>query len=177
MKWILICAALALSIMFGFYQENVKIDINYQLEFGEKYPGFFQQTPEIRKQMIQEKTPYAPFDYYYSHPRIEWLNHFSQEQLGIAKWIWTLIATMVFLFFNGCILYLLYRERILLRWLIFAYSGAFALALVIFACGKIVGHQDEFYAISRKVMGALQSLVPVMIFIPAWRLYKKSPQS
>jgi hypothetical protein len=53
------------------------------------------------------------------------------------------------------------------------YIAAFAFALLLYLSGKLVGSVQQVYPVSRKVVGALQSLVPLMILVPAFWLSRQ----
>jgi hypothetical protein len=60
----------------------------------------------------------------------------------------------------------------MLRALWLGYLAFFGLAFAIYAAGFILGETQTFYPISRRITGALQSLIPVMVLIPAWWIIK-----
>jgi hypothetical protein len=43
------------------------------------------------------------------------------------------------------------------------YGGLFSMALLIYSIGVLLGWEGPFYAVSRKIVGVLQSPLPVLI--------------
>jgi hypothetical protein len=78
-----------LTVVSGFYQEKLKISINYILDEGAKMPGFDLLAPDAKMQWIEKARVSAPFDYYHNHHTISWLYHFDSKQLSILKWMVT----------------------------------------------------------------------------------------
>lgn len=163
---------LILILAAGFFVEYIKVNINYHIEIGSSIPGYFEQTPETRKIWLDSKEVYAPFDYYYSHGRLDMLHLFSLKQLTLLKWGGTVLFTALFLFLNLAVFRLLTGERKLERWIIIGYVILFLFSFFFFFVGKLTPFPGSFYSVSRKIVGALQSPVPLMLIYPAWVLYK-----
>lgn len=169
-KWI---AVIASVVLLGFTQEWIKVALNFHIEKGSTVPGFFEMSPENRIAALEEIKNDNPFDYYQSHEIIDVYAYFSLTQLKGLKWGVTLLFVMVFFFLNRWIIDLLLDKRILRKWLIYTYLGAFLTALLIYATGVISGHTELFYMVSRKMVGALQSPIPAIMTWAGWRLYNE----
>jgi len=156
-------AAVLIALAAGFFQEQVKININYQLERGATIPGFFNMNAGERLQAVKEDRDLLAFDYYYNHGRLPWLYQFSQPNLVRLKWIFTLVFVLVFFFVNRWVLLLFCKGRLYHGLLTWTYTVAFALALLIYAVGRFAGSAEQTYTLSRHIVGALQSVVPAVL--------------
>lgn len=159
---------LLMAIITGFLQENLKVNVNYILETGDKINGFFSQTPEVKKSWLEQVKIDAPYDYYHNHRRLEFLLGFSREQLVITKWIITVFFVSVFMFINASLLYAVTQSKPLRRWTFILYAVFFSISFLVYVFGAFTGSSAQAYGISRKVVGGLQSLVPLMILLPGF---------
>lgn len=157
MRNLLALGVFALYVVWGSFQERVKIDTNFLLDFSAQVSNYDSLTPEDRGAAIDRIAPDVPFDYYYSHPRVSSLLEMTRGQLGKFKWGFTLFAVVLCLGVTWLILYLLYRARKWRRFTLIAFGGIFALGLGIYAIGAITGNLAEMYPASRKLIGAIQS--------------------
>jgi threonine/homoserine/homoserine lactone efflux protein len=171
-KAIFLVSLIALTLTMGFVQELVKININYHLDIGDKIPGYFANDAEKRAQLMQENQLHMPYDYYHNHASIRVLHQFSQGRLVQLKWVFTFLFVAAFLVLNLLVIHQIHKDRQLKYWTILLYLGFFLLSFVIYLIGKVAGHQEEAYAVSRKIVGALQSLVPLMLILPGWWIFK-----
>ncbi len=163
-----IAFVIAAGLLGGFMQEFIKVNVNYQIEQGDLIPGFFTATPEVRKEALSERRLLAPLDYYYSHKPLEALNELDRNQLVQLKWGLTLAFVLFFLWCNTTLIALITRDKGFVIILLWSYLVFFALALAVYALGRVLGMMDVFYPVSRRIAGALQSLIPVMVILPAW---------
>lgn len=163
-----------LAIVSGFYQEKLKISINYILDEGSKMQGFFLLSPNEKMEWTEKARVSAPFDYYHNHRTISWLYHFDSRQLSMLKWAVTGFFLCWFLLLNTFLLKVLSVPDDLIRYLPWVYCILIALALLIFAFAAFSGFQQSAYTISRRIMGALQSVIPVLIIWPASRIVHHS---
>jgi hypothetical protein len=177
MKRVVFIGLLVLTaLMLGFYQERLKISINYVIENGPQISGFFEMNEQQRKEAIELHRVNAPFDYYHNHSTEEWLYRLSFTQLNRLKWAVTIVSLAVFCFLNALILRMYSGHWKLARRLIMMYAVMVVAAFAIFFVGRFSGHGESAYAISRRITGALQSLVPLMIIFPAlWLMNLKTP--
>jgi hypothetical protein len=103
---------------------------------------------------------------------VEWLYRLNRNELGALKWTVTLVFSLLFFILNLALLTILNPAVASLKMLIWCCVGVAVLAFGIYATGVLFSEHVHFYAISRKLMGALQSLVPVMVIWPASRLWE-----
>jgi len=172
-RTIFICVLVLLGLAMGFYQEKLKISINYILDQSSQMPEFFEATPEQKIQWIESNRFDTPFEYYHNHATVDWLYKLNQRELVILKWVITLLFTMFFLGLNALLLRFLYVKASSFKLMLWFYAGITTVAFGLYALGILTSDQNHFYAISRKLMGALQSMVPVMIIWPAHRLWSQ----
>ena len=159
-----------LAVVSGFYQEKLKISINYILDEGSKMPGFFLLSPNEKMEWIEKARVSAPFDYYHNHHTISWLYHFDSKQLSMLKWAVTGFFLLWFLLLNTFLLKALSVPDDLIRYLPWVYGILIAVALLIYALAAFSGFQQSAYTLSRRIMGALQSVIPTLIIWPASRI-------
>jgi hypothetical protein len=163
-----------LALVSGFYQEKLKISINYILEQGARTPGFFEQTPDVKYEWIEHARVSAPFDYYHNHQTITWLYHFDSRQLLMLKWGVTGFFLLWFLMLNILLLRTLSISDEITRYIPLLYGSLILISLILYGAGSISGQHQIAYTLSRRVMGALQSVIPVLIIWPASRLWNRS---
>lgn len=163
-----------LAIASGFYQEKLKISINYILEKGQIFPGYYELTPEKKEEFIRENRIDAPFDYYHNHTTVSWLYRLNQRELSIMKWVVTGAFLLWFLFMNILILRLLQVNQGALKLLPILYLALVLISFSIYAGGRVGLNEAHCYAVSRKIIGALQSVIPSLIIWPAARLWDNS---
>ena len=159
-----------LAVVSGFYQEKLKISVNYILDEGSKMPGFFLLSPNEKMEWIEKARVSAPFDYYHNHHTISWLYHFDSKQLSMLKWAVTGFFLLWFLLLNTFLLKALSVPDDLIRYLPWVYGILIAVALLIYALAAFSGFQQSAYTLSRRIMGALQSVIPALIIWPASRI-------
>ncbi len=157
---------LAIAIAFGFFQEYLKININYLIETGQRVPGFFLMPVEMKKAWIEYYKSKTVQDFYHKPDTLPWLYHLSLNQLNLLKWAMALAFIIIYWWFNTQLVKCIAPNRIPIIWLTRLYLLFFTLAVAIFAIGKLTGLSDNAYLISREILGGLQSLVPLMIFAP-----------
>jgi len=167
-------ALLILAFSVGFYQEKVKISVNYLIEYGSVISGFDTMTATERAQAIDQQRIHAPFDYYHNHSTADWLFRFTIRELTVLKWIITGCSLMVFAFLNLTILKVVQSTFSLTRFLILTYLVLVLFSFGIYAIGIAVHSVEEAYAFSRKIIGALQSIIPAMIIWPAVVLWSST---
>jgi hypothetical protein len=163
-----------LVLVSGFYQEKLKISINYIIEQAAKMPGFFEQTPDKKMEWIELARVSAPFDYYHNHQTITWLYQLDSRQLSILKWGVTGFFLLWFLILNILLLKTLTVSHEIIRYIPLLYVFLIVISLVFYGVGSISGQHQIAYTISRRVMGALQSVIPALVLWPASRLWSRS---
>jgi hypothetical protein len=153
-------------LAFGFYQERVKIGMNFYLDLGDRVSGFYDADADQREELFLTYRYEMNRDPYSSTIYIPWLHHLDRSTISTLKWVLTIVFTLVHLLLALAIFQLWFGERKYLHWIIMFYGVVFVLAGAIFVFGKLTGTHDATYQVTRKLMGALQSAVPVMVFFP-----------
>jgi hypothetical protein len=172
-RFLLITSLVVAAIALGFLQEQLKISINYILENAPGIPGFYTLNEQQKYEAIEAQRLAAPFDYYHSHETMRVLYTFDKPGLLRLKWIVTMGSLVIFFLLNAMLLHLLEGNRRVWKSLAITYIAFTLLAFGIFAIGRWMNMPEQTYAISRRITGALQSLVPVMILWPFLRLLKQ----
>lgn len=168
LKWSI---AIAITITVGFLVEWIKINVNFSIEQGGAYPGFFELAPEQRAAVLEQIKSGNPYDYYHSHHSISALNYLSLNQLKSLKWIQTVVFVAVFFIINAWMVRRIVIDARATKWLLITYISAFIFALLIYLVGLPSNAPHLFYNVSRKMIGALQSPIPAMMNWAAWKLY------
>lgn len=171
LKWI---GLVLLAIGIGFFQERLKVSINFTIEKGDSIEHFYEMSANERIDALSQIKTNNPFDYYQSHESVNALNHLSRQQLKISKWLITVVFVVVFFLLNRLALWWIFDSPTLTKWLATTYIVAFCGALLIYSGGYIFGRSDLFYAVSRKMVGALQSPIPAMMNWAGWILYLRN---
>ncbi len=172
MQRIRIILILVVAMSFGFLLEMVKVNINYILEFSQHIPAYNEISPTEREKNLNAIAIDAPYDYYHNHRKINYLYNFTQPRLNLLKWLVTLVGTGFFLIIHLVLVGWITGEKQWVRWTALLFGFFFALSFLIYLFGKWTGTLEQAYGISRKIAGALQSLVPLMLLIPAWWIWK-----
>jgi hypothetical protein len=163
-----------IGIVFGFFQERVKIETNFILEHAVNIQGYAQMTVPERVTSLQAFRKDHPFDYYFNHEPVELLMRLDEGQLVVLKWI----AALAFLVLNAAIVIKAFSlwtgSKALTKQIVLAYVGFLFVAIAVYGISRLLGHSAEGYGFARKILGALQSPVPLMILIPAYSLLTNS---
>lgn len=145
----------AYLIGFGF-QERVKIDINYLIEFGNQVPGYNDLPPSARATAIAEVAPTVAYDYYYSHRRVPLFYRYDLTVLGKLKWAVTAAAVGLCLMFSLLIVRIFFRGRFMRQTTVIFFFYVLACALV-FMIGRLAGADEVGFAVTRRMLSAAQS--------------------
>ncbi|MFK7758106.1 MAG: hypothetical protein AB8B53_14350 [Flavobacteriales bacterium] len=161
MKLFIGIGLVVLSLVLGAFQEQVKININSNLSHVPHIMNYDGLTPELRREAVKIRLTAIPYNYYHSHQKIDLLYHLDSKGLYYSKWLLTVV--LVFLHFclgHNIITQLISTEPNLKKAYTYIYVLAFGLAVGAYAIGKLVGL--DFYPFSRRVVGFLQSVIPVV---------------
>ena len=176
-KIVFITSLVIAAIALGFFQEQLKISINYILDTAPNIQGFYSLNEQQKHEAIEAQRLVAPFDYYHSHETLRVLYAFDQSGLVRLKWVVTFLSLVIFFFINASMLQLLQGSARVWKTLGITYGVFTVLAFGIFALGKWLGTPEQTYAISRRITGALQSPLPAMIIWPFLRIQKHHEQA
>lgn len=160
MRVAVICFVIA-TLAQGLFQERVKISINFNLKSASLIDDYDSLDAESRRRAIEKSKIGRPYDYYYSHDSVNLLYRLGVRELSALKWV----GSILFAFAHLCLgLWLLKTLRLKVgKWLIQGYGLLFGAAAVAYIVGVILG--VDFYLLARRVVGFLQSPLPVVILI------------
>lgn len=171
---VLLITVLMFAFALGFFQEKVKISVNYLIEQGSSIDGFDSLSSSERQRAIEERRIHAPFDYYHNHTTVSWLFHFNIHELILMKWVITAGSLLLFAVVNIMLLSIVQSGFSLTRVVILTYIVLVSIAFGIYAFGIVANFREESYAFSRKILGALQSIIPSMVIWPATVLWNST---
>jgi hypothetical protein len=92
----------------------------------------------------------------------------------ILKWIFTLVFMVYFLIFSILIPYIIYKKKIIIKYATFLYGIIFSSALIIYGLRFISSDynwQENTYLISLGLMHFLQSSLPTLLLVLAFKLH------
>lgn len=160
----------------GYLQEHLKIAVNYLLEFAPLIPHYDELMPEQREEALQliKEGQTVVYDYYYSHRSYPFLFRFNLSSLKLLKWATAPAFVLVQLLGVLAIVWLLFREKRWLRYISVSYALVFVASFAVYFLGKLVGQEAQWYAVSRELLGALQSPMPLMLILPAIWMHRMS---
>jgi len=158
-----------LGVFLGFFQENIKVSLNSSILSAQAVVGFDQMTLAERNLKIESDKTTVVYDYAKNNKN--WVNWYRFElgQMKQLKWVITLVFVVVFFCLNA--LCIRFSGVDSLYTLILIYLVLFILALLTYLVGLML--EVDFYAFSRRVVGALQSVLPSSLLILASFLNKK----
>ncbi len=170
---LLAISALVVALFFGSFQEKVKISVNNIIKYGQTIPSYNNLPKAEREKKITQIITDTPRGFY-SHPSsISMLYGLTIPEMKKLKWVNTFLFIIVHLVLNSLILFFLFKDSTLLKILGGSYVLFALLAIVIYAVGKLTGFSQPGYNVARKIVGALQSQVPIMLFVSGYYLLKK----
>ncbi len=164
---IVIVLLLISGVVFGFFQEYLKINVNFMIEAGESIPRFYEMDISTKKAWVEYYQKTAPQDFYHKPKTIEALFGMNYGSLIKIKWALAISFVVVYLILNSIIIRLATGNRAAMLWIGYLYIVFFGLALIIFLVGKLTPYSESTYIMSREILGGLQSLVPLMFMAPA----------
>ncbi|MEM9023703.1 MAG: hypothetical protein AAGB22_08165 [Bacteroidota bacterium] len=101
---------------------------------------------------------------------LDFYRSFTLDDIYIAKWVITIVFSLIYAGLALLLVRHLYRHREYLWWTVYAYGGLIVVSAVFFLGGYAIGKPNEGYYFSRVFMGFVQSPIVPMILIPAFRL-------
>ncbi|MEM7163237.1 MAG: hypothetical protein AAF487_12445 [Bacteroidota bacterium] len=141
---------LLLVILIGSFREILFVNLNQQISF------------------IQGDIPdNGLLDY------MHFLEHLDLQTLILLKWVFTLLYCALFWIIGKYILNKILNWNEGSNWYTIVYVSIFILAGILFCLGHLEFEKENFFRLSRLFMGALQSPIPVLIFVPLLFLKKR----
>lgn len=108
------------------------------------------------------------------------LHEYSYTTLYYSKWFLTGAFAVLFSSITLIAIWLVYREKKYLKWTLIFFGILLFLAILSFGLGwSLQGFGTSFYAkgyrLSQNIMRFLQSPLPLLLLLPAFRLAKQRP--
>jgi len=157
-------------IMAGFALENVKVSLNFIIEFSGRIPEYDSLNPQEREVELAVYRRNSPSDYYHSHKPLSFFHSFKRSDLVVLKWAVVAIAIIAFAALNAFSLWLIIGNISALRWLALVYLLIIVLGSVFFVVERAVFIESYSVAVSRKILNAGQSGIPALIVIIIFKL-------
>jgi len=161
--WLGVIAAM---LVFGFYQELVKINLNDYIVTLQQHPELASAGPTERAAFWAQEVPPRIIQYYEIHEPWTAFHEMSLQTLFALKW--ALAVLIVVIFFSLDALFLRTADAWALRGgLVGVYlmTGLMMLLFAAFAPG------DGGYAVARELLGFLQSPLPsFMLVFARWAM-------
>lgn len=167
--WVLVIAAM---LVFGFYQELAKININDYITTLESHPELIPLDPAGRAAYWSSSVQPRIVQYYEIHQPWSLFHRLDMRELWALKW--GLAVGIVFVFFSMDALFL----RVTGAWSlrgglvgVYLFAGAVMLLFALFAPGA------AGYDVARELLGFLQSPLPSFMLVFARWLYLRKTGS
>lgn len=163
----------AAYIIWGGFQERVKIDTNLLLDFAPRISHYQELTPNQRNLALDALIPKVAYDYYYSHARVDALLHFNLHQLDRFKWVFTALCATLCLLVSLLVLYLLYKGPFIRWWVLGLFGSAAIISAGCLTMGHLLDASDSFYPVAHKFAAAAQSpfAVAMLVFLQRLRTF------
>jgi len=102
---------------------------------------------------------------------LSFFQNMEYNTLGTTKWILTLICALLFLIISVFFIKILFVNKNYIKYTIWSYILITTLSFLIIALGFLFKkHFQDFYSVSRYLMGIVQSPILLMILIPAFKI-------
>lgn len=160
-------------LLWGGFQERVKIDTNLLLDFAPQISNYHQLSPDERGLALEAIVPKVAYDYYYSHDRVTPLLELNIHQLGRFKWIFTGACAGLCLLIGMTLLYLFYRGPFFRKWVVWVFAGGAFISAAFFGLGHLLEANDTLYPVAHKFAAALQSpfAAAMLLFLERLRTF------
>ncbi|PCJ82668.1 MAG: hypothetical protein COA49_00995 [Bacteroidetes bacterium] len=153
---------LIVMLVFGYYQESAKVALNEYRSFADSYSGFYDSTPQERSAIFNSTS--IPFT----------IHLFSKSDLVLAKSALSAIILLVFFMLDAVFVKVTSPSGApsALPWLLLLYIGVSIPMSIFFLLSQTSASPS--YAVSRELLGFLQSPLPslILVYIPR---FLKSP--
>lgn len=155
--WLLV---LAVMLVFGFYQEKAKIQLNHYSQVIEQYPEVASLTPEMRAQWWEENPQPMRIHYYIMRGTWDGFHSMTLTQLKGLKWGLSLLILLAFFALDGLFLKTTgHIDR--WPWLVVMYGLAGAIMAVFIAL--VPGKSG--YGVAHEFLAFLQSPLPSLFIV------------
>lgn len=126
--------------------------------------GYLRETIFLVLNSVLNKYPFPYNNSYVSPP--DFLYSFSSQTLITVKWVLTFGFSIVFFMGSSILIHFYFKNRSFNKITIWTYLFLVGVSFVIAVFGILLGNFDETYALSRFVIGLVQSpLIPLVLFV------------
>ncbi len=162
-------------VLFGYFQEDLKIKLNHYLAVGARYPDFFtynfeecdwdaQCMYDARKDWWDRFAPQTRNNFYVTRHTFDIFHHWDEAEMLRAKWVLMVAIVMCFFVLDALFLRAVgVGDRWKLLLLVYAASGL--VVVVFWTVDGRGGAADPGYNVAREVLGFLQSPMPSLMLV------------
>lgn len=143
-KQLLIALLLLTYVLVGFFRESVFVHLN-------------EQRRVIYNLVYRHLLPDSPV------PQPQWIWRFDYFQLTRAKWILTLLFTIIFALMAAATVRVAFNNKSFVRLTLLIYAGVFLAGWLVYLLGSFSGLSEELYDVSRFLAGLVET--PAMLAI------------
>lgn len=116
-----------------------------------------------------------PFPYNPSYiPPPEYLYSLTTQELINLKWVFTLVFSLLFMFFSWLIIHLVFNSRIYNKIVIYIYTFFISISFLIAGVGILFNCFEILYTPSRFIVGIIQSPLLVIILFSLFFLLNQN---
>ncbi|MBI1266968.1 MAG: hypothetical protein GC193_05995 [Cryomorphaceae bacterium] len=167
-EWIPRVIVVLIFIAVGFFQEWLKVNINWFIDHIAYVPNYNMLSPDDRLKELSKMDYNAPYDYYYSHSTINQLANFTSKQLAVIKYGIAIILVGFYFVLNRFAIKNILRREALMVFLRYIYIGMIATVALFFGMYFFWKHEIAMYNVGRELLGFLQSPMPIIVlYLPA----------
>jgi hypothetical protein len=162
-EWILRVMVVVIFIAVGFFQEWLKVNINWFIDHIAYVPNYNALSPADRLEELAKMSYNAPYDYYYSHSTISQLASFTSKQLSVLKYGIAVTLVVVYFMLNRFTIQRILRREGLTVFLRYIYICIAATVALFFGMYFLWKPEIAMYNVGRELLGFLQSPMPVIV--------------
>jgi hypothetical protein len=163
--WVLVLAGM---LVFGFYQERVKIQLNHYVHVLQEHPEVAEMPPELREKWWDVNPQPKRIHYYIMESTWNGFHRYSLKELGRMKWALSLGILVVFFALDALFLRTTgHIER--WPWLIIMYgiAGTIMAGFLVLVPGK------AGYSVAHEFLAFLQSPLPSLLIVLVPSLFER----
>ena len=113
-------------------------------------------------------------DFSYMSDKLSILKSFSYDDLMWVKWYLTVFFTITYLFLSCWVLKTVFNRNAYLWYTAYIFTGVVLISFLLYFGGIVFEEPGEGYRLARFCMGLVQSPIPLMILIPAFKLMENN---
>ena len=163
--WIVVLAGM---LVFGFYQERAKVQLNHYVYVLQENPGVAEMSAELREKWFDVNPQPKRIHYYVMERTWNGFHRYSLPQLARMKWALSIAILLVFFALDALFLRTTgHFER--WPWLIvmYAIAGTIMAAFLVLVPGK------AGYSVAHEFLAFLQSPLPSLLIVLVPSLFER----